>query len=319
MKDIKLIANFGTGTMGHGITLQFAMAGYDVNLIGHSEAGLNRGVENINNDLDSFVNAGLINSDDLLSIQDRIHPTMDIEACLENADFVIESVVEDLKIKQDLWEHIESLAPKDAIFATNTSGLSPTEISKNLEHKERFVVAHFYNPAQLMPLVEVVPSESTSQEVLDTTIKLMHNIDKKPVALKKETLGFVGNRLQMALIREALSLVEEGVATPQDIDELMKYSLGRRWSLVGPLESLDLGGLDVFDKISKYLYSDLEDNKGEDPTLKKLVDANKTGLKSGQGFYTWSKDKGQKVTSDRDSELIKLLVSDVQKTKKKNA
>lgn len=161
---------------------------------------------------------------------------------MADVDFVIESVAENLDIKKSVWAEVEHAAPKDAILSTNTSGLSPTALQSVLKKPERFVVAHFWNPAQLMPLVEVVPGEKTDPKVVDITFDLMAKIGKKPAKIKKESLGFVGNRLQLAVLREAFYIVQQGIADAATVDDVMKYSLGRRWNLVGPLASIDLGG-----------------------------------------------------------------------------
>ena len=181
---------------------------------------------------------------------------------MADVDFVIESVAENLDIKKSVWAEVEHAAPKDAILSTNTSGLSPTALQSVLKKPERFVVAHFWNPAQLMPLVEVVPGEKTDPKVVDITFDLMAKIGKKPAKIKKESLGFVGNRLQLAVLREAFYIVQQGIADAATVDDVMKYSLGRRWNLVGPLASIDLGGLDVFYNISTYLFDDMDNGTG---------------------------------------------------------
>lgn len=223
---------------------------------------------------------------------------------------MIESIVEDQQVKQAVWQEIEDQVGPETVLATNTSGLSPTALQSVLAHPERFVVAHFWNPAQLMPLVEVFPGKDTSQATVDLTVALMNKIGKHAVPLKKEALGFVGNRIQLAVLREAFHIVDEGIASPEAVDDIIKYSLGRRWNLVGPIASADLEGLDVFKNISSYLYADLANSTGTDPTLAKLVDHGKLGLKSGQGFYDWQGDAGQRVVTDRDRELLAQLKHD---------
>ncbi|MBA1435314.1 3-hydroxyacyl-CoA dehydrogenase family protein, partial [Bombilactobacillus bombi] len=211
----------------------------------------------------------------------------DYQEALFNADFVIESVIEDLEIKKQVWQQVEAEVSPTAILATNTSGLSPTAIQEVLKMPERFVVAHFWNPAQLMPLVEVVPGQKTAIETVNITVALINKIGKHAVSLKKEALGFVGNRIQLAVLREAFNIINSQIASPKAVDEIVKYSLGRRWSLVGPIASADLGGLDVFKNISSYLYADLGAEQKTDPLLTKMVADNKLGLKSGEGFFDW--------------------------------
>lgn len=195
-------------------------------------------------------------------------------------------------------------------MATNTSGLSPTALQSVLQHPERFVVAHFWNPAQLMPLVEVVPGKKTTQETVDITVKLMNKVGKHAVPLKKEALGFVGNRIQLAVLREAFHIIDKGIASPEAVDDIVKYSLGRRWNLVGPVASADLGGLDVFKNISSYLYADLANETGTDPALAKKVSQNELGLKTGKGFFDWQGDAGKKIVKQRDQALLDQLKDD---------
>lgn len=309
LTDIKTITNVGAGTMGHATALQFAMAGYPVRLYDHEQAGLQRGQKAIEHDLATFEQAGILTdqSDEILK---RITYTTDMKRACQDTDFVIESIVEDQQVKQQVWQDIEQLVGPETVLATNTSGLSPTVLQSVLKRPARFVVAHFWNPAQLMPLVEVVPGKQTSQATVDLTVALMNKIGKHAVPLKKEALGFVGNRIQLAVLREAFHIVDEGIASPEAVDDIIKYSLGRRWNLVGPIASADLGGLDVFKNISSYLYADLANATGTDPTLAKMVDHGKLGLKSGQGFYDWQGDAGQQIVADRDTALLNQLKHD---------
>lgn len=309
LKNIKIIANIGAGTMGHATALQFAMKGYQVNLLDTSQAALDKGMQQIKSDIETFKQAGILtdNSEDILN---KISTTTNYEHALSKADFVIESIIEDLDIKKQVWQKVEEYVQPETILATNTSGLSPTAIQEVLQKPERFVVAHFWNPAQLMPLVEVVPGKSTTQATIDVTVDLMNDIGKHAVALKKESLGFVGNRIQLAVLREAFHIISEGIAEPEAVDDIIKYSLGRRWSLVGPIASADLGGLDVFKNISSYLYADLSSEQETDPLLSKMIAEKKLGLKSGQGFFDWHGSEGEQIVQQRDEALLKLLKQD---------
>lgn len=309
LSDIKLIGNIGAGTMGHATALQFAMNGYNVNLLDTSDEALNHGMEEIRDDLKTFNKAGIL-KESPEEVINRIHITTDYSKALKDVDFVIESVVEKLEVKQSVWQKVEKNIDKGTIMATNTSGLSPAAIQAVLKNPENFIVAHFWNPAQLMPLVEIVPGDKTSVETVKITQQIMNHIGKHAVSLQKESLGFVGNRIQLAVLREAFHIIREGIASPEAIDDIVKYSLGRRWSLVGPLASADLGGLDVFKNISAYLYSDLADDKGTDKLLSEMIDANRLGLKSGQGFFNWNGAEGKNMIDKRNSELLKLLKDD---------
>jgi len=173
------------------------------------------------------------------------------------------------------------------------------------------VVAHFWNPPHLVPLVEVVPGKYTAQETVDVTWALMEKIGKKPVALKREALGFIGNRLQLALLREALYIVQEGIATPEAVDATVRYSLGRRYGVTGPLESADLGGLDIFQNISGYLYKDLCNDPVSSPLLAETVARGDLGAKTGKGFYDWtSPEVLGKLKKQREAVLIDWLQKD---------
>ncbi|GEO66811.1 3-hydroxyacyl-CoA dehydrogenase family protein [Levilactobacillus spicheri] len=309
LKDVKIIGNLGAGTMGHATTLQFALHGYHVKLYDQSQAALDRSIVMIQHDLATFQRAGLL-TQSTEEVMAHIHPTTDQQFAFERADFIIESISEDLAVKQQAWQTVEQIAPERAIMATNTSGLDPTQLQSGLQHPERFVVAHFWNPAHLMPLVEVVPGEQTAASTVDFTVALMNHIGKHAVPLKKASLGFVGNRIQLAVMREALHIVDEGIATPEAVDDIIKYSLGRRWSLVGPIASADLGGLDVFKNISSYLYADLSAEQGTDPALAHKVADGDLGLKTGRGFYSWTGAAGKQVVAKRDAGLLKLLKDD---------
>jgi len=309
LQHIQLIGNLGAGTMGHATALQFALHGYQVNLVDQTQAGLDRGLALIKHDLTTFEQADLL-AETPATILARVHPTTDLQAAFKDVDLVIESIVEDLAVKQQVWQDVEQVVGDQTILATNTSGLDPTALQSVLQHPQRFVVAHFWNPAQLMPLVEVVPGAQTDQATVDLTVDLMNHIGKHAVPLKKAALGFVGNRIQLAVLREALHIVDDGVATPEAVDDIVTYSLGRRWNLVGPIASADLGGLDIFKNISAYLYADLSAEQGADPALTRQVAANQLGLKTGQGFYNWTGDAGKQVIARRDAALLRQLKDD---------
>lgn len=310
LEEIRNICILGTGTMGYGTALMFAMAGYQVKMFGRSDASTERGFNSIKGALKTYCDHDLIELSQLEQILGRIHGVTTLVEAAADADFVIESVAEKLEVKQDVFRQMEKLCGPDTIFATNTSGLSPSAIAEAIERKDKFVVAHFWNPPHLMPLVEVVPGKYTSQETIDITWQLMEKIGKKPVALKREALGFIGNRLQMALLREALYIVEAGIATKEAVDTTMKYSLGRRLSTTGPLESADLGGLDIFYNISSYLLTDLCNSTETSSLLKDAMDKGNLGPKTGSGLYDWNKESVEKIKKVRENVLLEWLQKD---------
>ncbi|BAR07027.1 3-hydroxybutyryl-CoA dehydrogenase [Scardovia inopinata JCM 12537] len=299
--------------MGHATALEFAVHGYDVNLIDLSDQALAKGMDLIRRDLDELYQHGLLMKEETRDdVLERFSLFTDLAAGVKDADYITESVAENLEVKKDLWKAVEEAAAADAIFTTNTSGLSPTAIADVLEKPDRFVVAHYWNPAHLMPLVEVVPGRYTSEQTVNTTVDLLTAIGKKPARLHRESPGFVGNRIQMAVIREALHIVEEGIASVEDVDTIVTYSLGRRWNILGPIISADLGGLDIFYKISTYLPQDLDNSTEPNKLLADKVAEGDLGSKSGQGFYRWTGQKGAETIARRDEELMKALVSDRQ-------
>lgn len=311
VEEIKNICNLGTGTMGFGTALFFAMKGYNVRMYGRSDASVERGFNNIKQALQTYKENNLVTDKEIPETLARITGCTTLESAAKDADFVIESIAEDLEIKKEVWAKIEKLTKPETIFATNSSGLSPTAIAKALTRKDKFVVAHFWNPPHLVPLVEVVPGEHTSQETVDVTWKLIEKIGKKPVALKREALGFIGNRLQLALLREALYIVESGIATQEAVDTAVKYSIGRRLSTTGPLETADLGGLDIFHNIAAYLNEDLCNSKEPSDLLKKAMAEGNLGAKTGTGLYQWTPENLATIKKTRENILIEWLQKDV--------
>ena len=309
--EIKNICNLGTGTMGHGTAVMFAKAGYNVRMYGRSPESIERGMKGIQAALKTYRAHNLIAEADAPAILARIKGVTTLEAAAENADFVIESVAEELEVKHAVFAKMDKLCPAHTIFATNTSGLSPSAVAEAVSRKDKFVVAHFWNPPHLVPLVEVVPGKNTAPETVEVTWKLMEMIGKKPVALKKEALGFIGNRLQMALLREALYIVEQGIATPEAVDTTIKYSLGRRLSTTGPLESADLGGLDIFYNIASYLDKDLCNDPGIPAQLAAAKAKGDLGSKTGKGIYDWTDtERLNRIKQIRESILIEWLQKD---------
>lgn len=310
VKEIKNICNLGTGTMGFGTALIFAMAGYRVKMFGRSGESIKSGFKKIKAALEIYRANGLVEETRIPEIVARIEGVTTLKEAAADADFVIESIVENLSVKQQVFTELETYCSPTTIFATNTSGLSPTDIAEPLKYKDRFIVAHFWNPPHLLPLVEVVPGRHTVQQTVDITCQLMEQIGKKPVLLKKEALGFIGNRLQLALLREALYIVEAGIASQEAVDTTVKYSLGRRLATTGPLESADLGGLDIFLSISEYLLKDLSSRTEPSDLLKGAVEQGNLGAKTGKGLYQWSSEELEQLKKTRENNLIEWLKRD---------
>ena len=310
LEDIKNIGNLGTGTMGFGTALAFAMSGYSVRMFGRSEASIERGMKSINAALVTYRDNGLVREADIPAILKRVQGVTTLEAAAEGADFIIESVAEVLEIKREVFAKLDTLCAPHTIFATDTSGLSPTEIAEAVKRKDKLVVAHFWNPPHLLPLVEVVPGKGTSQETMDLTVALMNKIGKKPITMAREAPGFIGNRLQFALLREALYIVESGIASREAVDAAVRYSIGRRLGVTGPLETADLGGLDIFCNISKYMMRELCDSHDVCSLLAEPVGRGDFGAKTGSGLYKWTPEEIAKIRKKREQVLIEWLRKD---------
>jgi 3-hydroxybutyryl-CoA dehydrogenase len=305
-----LLAVIGAGTMGHSIALVAAWSGIPVRMYGVSEADIEKAYANIGEKLELLAANGLIGAGEQADIRDRIGATTALAEAVAGATVVIEAAPEHLPLKQDIFMRLDGLCGPDVVLASNTSGLAASEIARNMVHPERMVIAHFWNPAHLVPLVEIVRGPKTSDDTVEKTRRLLLRMNKKPIEVKKEIPGFVGNRLQFALLREALYLLEQGVASKEDIDAAVTYSIGRRLPVTGPFLSADMGGLDVYASICGYLFPELSNAGEPSPALMKLVAEGKYGQKSGEGFYKWEKAFSEQMNRAREQELIRFLKQD---------
>lgn len=288
--DIKQISVIGSGLMGHGIALQFALGGYEVSINDVSEQNLDRATKNIRDTLEMLVHMDLVNKSALNQVPNKISKSTSLSKTVESADFVIEAVFEDLALKQNVFAELDELAPKHTILSSNTSSFMSSQLASSTNRREKVVVANWWNPPYLLPLVEIVKGPDTSNHTIDTTVNLFTKLGKKPVVLQKESLGFIGNRMQFALLREAISIVENGIATTGDVDMVVKNSFGRRLSVAGPFEAFDLAGWDTITAIIEQLFPDL-DTKNTVPTLiQEMLKEGNLGVKSGQGFYHWNQE-----------------------------
>lgn len=312
MKRPENITVIGCGTMGHSIVLNAAWAGLNVTMYGLNADETEKGLAGIVAKLDVLVKGKIIKETDIPSIMQRITTTHSLNEAAATASFIIEAIPENLQLKHDLFKSLENMANDDVVFASNTSGLVPSQIAEVLIHPERFIVLHFWNPAHLIPLVEVVGTKNTNDTTLQRSIDMLNLMHKKPVVIKKEVMGFIGNRLQAALLREALYLLEQGVASKEDIDAAITYSIGRRLPVTGPLASADMGGLDIFAAIADYLFKDLSAATQAPQILKDMVAENKLGQKTRQGFYAWDEQFTENMNSKRELELIRFLKQDRQ-------
>ena len=288
---MKTIAVIGAGLMGHGIAQVFALQGFDVRLTDIRPDILDSAVNNVRANFSLLAEHGIVRKGDVELALGRIETGTEMEQAVSGADFVIEAVIEDLSLKQKIFSQLDAICPQETILASNTSVISITEIAADTVSKGRVVGTHFWNPPYLIPLVEVVRAKDTTDDVMDRTMDLLTSAGKHPVRIDKDVPGFVGNRLQHALWREAISIVEQGIADAATVDECVKYGFGLRLPVLGPMENADLVGTDLTLAIHDYILRHIERSSEPSQMLKDLVDRGDLGFKSGQGFQSWSPEE----------------------------
>lgn len=306
MKEIKNFLVCGAGMMGCAIAQIFAsMEGTTVTLHNHREKNIE---ELIRANMKLLVEKGVVTEEYVDSIVKKVRFTTDYQdEGVKNAQFVVECVPEIMDMKQQLFADLEEVCATDTIFCTNTSVMSPTEIASKCKHKERVVGTHFWNPAFLIPLVEVVKTADTTEEVAQTVMEVMSVAGKKPVLCLKDVPGFIANRMQHALWREAISIVEHGIADAKTVDEAVKYSFGLRLPQLAPLENSDMVGTQLTYNIHSYVLKHLEDTHEPSPLLQQMLDAGKLGFKSGEGFMKYSDEDIQASKNGLNEYLIKMI------------
>ena len=282
MQDAK-ISVVGAGLMGHGIAQVFARAGHDVTITDSFAQTLDKAK--------SRIAANLRDLGEDESAVERVRVCADLGDAVRDADYVVEAAPEDLALKQKLFAEIEHHARPDTILASNTSVIPITAIMQGLTRRERALGTHWWNPPFLVPLVEVIETQWTSAAAVAWTMQLHQAAGKTPAHVKKDVPGFIGNRLQHALWREAIALVEQGICDAETVDAVVKASFGRRLPVLGPLENADLVGTDLTLAIHTIVLPAIDSRPAPSPYLQKLVADKKLGIKSGEGFRTWSPDK----------------------------
>ena len=277
------ITVIGAGLMGHGIAQVFALAGHDVTIY-----------DSVQSNLDTAKSRILANLKDLgddQSAVERVTPVGDLAQAVRASDYVVEAVLEDLPLKQKLFGEIEKHVRPDTVLASNTSVIPITSIMQGLQKRDRALGTHWWNPPFLVPLVEVIETQWTAPQAVDFTMKLHAAAGKKPAHVKKDVPGFIGNRLQHALWREAIALVEQGICDAETVDNVIKAAFGRRLAVLGPLENADMVGTDLTLAIHKTVLPDIDGRPRPSPYLEKLVQDGKLGFKSGEGFRKWSPEQ----------------------------
>ena len=304
--EIKEILIAGGGMMGKNIAFvmtknpQFHVTVYDLYPT-DVEAGIRANTKQL-------VDRGHLTEEELAEQLSRIYFTTDMDdPAIAKADLIIEAVFEDMGIKQETFAKLEDRCRPDTYFCTNSSVMSPSEISSKMIHRERFVGTHFWNPGHLIPLVEVIKTDATGDGVAEVVMEVLASVGKKPCLCKKDVPGFIANRLQHALWREAISIVEHGIADAETVDIAIKNSFGLRLPQLSALENSDMVGTQLTWNIHSYVLKDLEDSHEPSPLLKQMLDEGKLGFKSGEGFMKWTQEEIDKCNADLNSYLIHML------------
>ena len=304
--DIKQVAVIGAGLMGFGVALEYARFGYDVNIYNTREESSKTALNEIRQALNLMAETELITSDEADQAYNRITPFTDIAKAAEGADLVVESVLELLDLKKQVFTQLDEICPPPTILATNTSGLRVSKIAEATKHPERVLATHYFQPPHFVPLVEVVPCDKTDPELLKVIAEVLKGMRKRVALIEVEMPGFVGNRIQGAIAREIRNLIDQGVCSFETMDDVISYGFGRRMAYTGYFKRNDLIGLDFGYTASK--------GRGIEPwkPIAERVERGDLGMKSGRGFYDWPGDSAAQLHRKLNTELIRLMKMDME-------
>lgn len=302
-KDIHKVLLAGAGVMGSSFAQIFARYGYEVILYDIFEEALEKSRNLIARNQKAMVDSNELTAEESEALLSRITMTTSKE-CFSEIDFALEATVENMDIKHAFFKELSEAAKPEAILCTNTSGMSITEIAKAVKDPSRFCGMHWVNPPHLIPLVEVIAGEKSSEEVMSVVYEVALSLKQKPVRVYKDPTGFILNRLQYACLREACHCVEMGYASLEDVDNVMKYGLGMRYACIGPFETVDFGGIHIFNAVGSYMFDALCNDGGVPKMLKEAHEAGKKGVSNCQGFYDYSNGKDAEALAKRDAAFI---------------
>ena len=305
--NIEKVAVIGTGMMGPGIAAVIALAGFDVTLIGKRPDRAEDGVKKAHAVMDQLLNSDLTTASAVARAKLAVRGTTDLHAAVQGVQLVIEAISENLELKQQMFQRLDRLTPPEVILATNTSGLSVTKISALATHRERIATTHFWMPAHLVPLVEVVMSPDTSEQTAQTLLEFLRRCGKKPALVRKDLPGQLANRILQGMIREATNLVQEGVATPEDVDNAIKNGLGIRLPVWGIIEHIDAVGLDLCLNVQNSVLPALNNEPHAVQLFADKVKQGDLGVKTGKGFYDWNTKSIDDLKQLRDDFIIQTL------------
>ncbi len=308
MTPLETVAVIGNGIIGHGIAQVFAAAGRQVVMIGRDAASLARALDRISASLGDFASHELIERQAIPKILERIRTSTSLEDA-RDAQLVIEAVTEDLALKLDIFEQLDRICPPPAVLASS-SGQPASALIARVTHPERVIATHFWYPPQLIPLVEVCASPKTLAGVTTWVCEQLRAAGKEPAVIDREIPGFIGNRLQFAMLREAWALWASGAASAEAIDTVVRNSFGRRVGITGPIEFADVGGLSTMYHFGRSLIPHLDARPEPDPAIARLVAGGANGVANGRGVYDWSQRDGEALLAARMDELFRWLKAD---------
>ncbi|MFC4440382.1 MULTISPECIES: 3-hydroxyacyl-CoA dehydrogenase family protein [Natrialbaceae] len=305
MTSVQKITIIGAGIMGSGLATQFLTNDVEVVLVDHRSSNIDRAMSQIHDNI-LFLRPNADEDEIQTLVDEQIDTSLDQSDAVSNADLVLETISEELSAKRDLFEALEEDAPDEAILASNTSGIKITKIAAEVPHvAERIVGCHWWNPPYLMPLVEIVPGQETAQTTITRTKEFIEDIGKRPIVLNRDVPGFVWNRIQFAVLRECLHLVEEDVASAEDINAAVRDGYALRTAAVGPLETVDISGLELFQSISENLYPELCNAEEPHGVYEELLQEGRDGIADGEGFFSYNRSS-EKIIQERD-ELLRAI------------
>jgi len=297
--------------MGHAIGQEFALAGFQVNFFDQSPPIRQVLKSRINKNLNEMLEWKLVEEEQVKSAMTRVNIFSNLADAVSVADLVVEAVFEVLEVKQQLFTQLDQLCPANTILASNTSSLMPSSLAASTQRPEKVLVLHYFYPPHLMPLVEIVKSSETAQETADAVYEAVIETGKKPIVTEKEALGFVANRLQAALLREAMYLIEQGICSPQDVDIAVKFGFGRRLAHVGPIELAEVqDGWLQMSQIAGYIFPDLNNDTSPSPIIAEKIAKNELGPQTGKGFYEWSPERVAEFERQLYEQLARYIRAD---------
>jgi 5-formyl-3-hydroxy-2-methylpyridine 4-carboxylate dehydrogenase len=304
MTDERKVAVIGSGTMGPGMAATFARQGFETTLFDIKPEQLEKAKGAVDFVYTILTNGGFMTLEEADAGRGRLTYTDDLAAALEGASFVVETVPERKDIKQQVYQEIEALVGDDVIIASNTSGIPISEIASVMKVPGRVVGMHWSNPPHLIPVIEVIRGAQTSDETANTTVAMVEAIGMVPAIVDKDIAGFVENRILYAIMREALHLLDEGVASAEAIDTITKWGIGYKLAVIGPLELLDVAGLDIYNSVASYLNADLNASSGISSTVTSKVAEGKLGMKTQGGLFEYTPEKIQQLQQQRGRKLV---------------